>query len=38
MVTPQERAMLWATAFYVFFDALPKVTSFIERVEGCVNP
>ena len=31
MMTKQERSMLWAMAFYVFFDSLKNVTSFVER-------
>jgi hypothetical protein len=30
-MTKQERSMLWAMAFYVFFDSLNKITSLVER-------
>ena len=30
-MTTQERSMLWAMAFYVFFDSLGKILDLIER-------
>jgi hypothetical protein len=30
-MTTQERSMLWAMAFYVFFDSLKNITSLVER-------
>ena len=30
-MTPQERSMFWAMAFYVFFDSLNNVASLVER-------
>jgi hypothetical protein len=31
-MTTQERSMLWAMAFYVFFDSLGKILDLIERL------
>jgi hypothetical protein len=30
----RDRTLLWAIAFYVCIDALPRVASFCERVAG----
>jgi hypothetical protein len=30
-MTKQERSMLWAMAFYVFFDSFGKILDLIER-------
>jgi hypothetical protein len=36
-MTYDERTMLWITATYVFFDALPKVESFTARIWNWLN-
>jgi len=33
-MTPEERSMLWAIAFCVLIDALPKVASLVARIAG----
>lgn len=37
VMTTEERTMLYAMAFYVFIDALPKCFAFACRVAGWLN-